>query len=221
MIGPVGEARTNMQVFSALAERLGMIDEAFGWSDSELLRRAVKATELAGRSAGSAVAEGQRENYDFDGAGPVQFDTVRPQTSDGKAHLAPSQLGSEPYGWQAPANTYPLALVTAADRRLINSTFGETSIDTLTVALHPEDAARRAVATGSTVKVYNRLGEVHCRARVTDKVRPGVAWMPKGAWKRSSFNGATSTALCPDDAQVVGDAACFNDARVDVVLLDE
>ena len=50
-------------------------------------------------------------------------------------------------------------------------------------------------------------------------MRPGVAWMPKGAWKRSSLNGATSTALCPDDAQVVGDAACFNDARVEIELL--
>jgi zona occludens toxin (predicted ATPase) len=40
--------------------------------------------------------------------------------------------------------------------------------------------------------------------------------MPKGAWRHASGNGLTSTALCPDDAQVVGGAACFNDARVEV-----
>jgi anaerobic selenocysteine-containing dehydrogenase len=69
------------------------------------------------------------------------------------------------------------------------------------------------------VRVFNRLGEVHCRALVSAKVRPGVVWMPKGAWQRSSSNGATATALCPDDAQVVGGAACFNDARVEIACL--
>lgn len=221
VVEPVGEARTNMQVFRALARRLGMIDEAFDWDDAETLRRVVEATRLSGTPGDRGLAAGRRQRYDFDGGRPVQFDTVGPLTADGKIQLTPPQLGPDPYRWLPPANGFPLALVSAADRRLINSTFGETSIDTLTVALHPEDAAKRAVVTGSTVRVWNDLGEVHCRARVTEKTRPGVVWMPKGAWQRSSFNGATSTALCPDDAQVVGDAACFNDARVDLELLED
>jgi len=220
VVEPVGESRTNMQVFSALARNLGMIDEAFEWSDAEILQRVVRETTLAGKQAGEAVAAGQREHYGFGGGNPIQFETVQPQTADGKVQLTPDQLGPDPFAWLEPANSFPLAMVTAGDRRLINSTFGETSIDHLTIAVHPDDAARRGVATGSAVRVFNQLGEVHCRARVTDKVRSGVVWLPKGAWKRSSINGATSTALCPDDAQVVGDAACFNDARVDVALLD-
>ena len=40
--------------------------------------------------------------------------------------------------------------------------------------------------------------------------------MPKGAWRKASRNGQTSVALCPDHVNVVGGAACFNDARVEV-----
>jgi anaerobic selenocysteine-containing dehydrogenase len=84
------------------------------------------------------------------------------------------------------------------------------------VTVHPEDAERRGVSDGQAVRVFNNLGEVHCVAQVSAKVRPGVVSMPKGAWRRSSLNGSTSTALTPDDVQVVGGAACFNDARVEL-----
>jgi anaerobic selenocysteine-containing dehydrogenase len=220
VVAPVAEARTNMQLFSALGRHLGMVDEAFTWSDEELLRRAAAAVELGGERAVPEVGKGSRQRYGFAGRAPVQFLSVRPQTADTKAQLTPPVLGPEPFAWQQPANHFPLALVTAASALLINSTFGETSVDTLTVSVHPEDAARRGFETGARVRVFNDLGEVHCRARVTPKLRPGVVWIPKGAWKRSSLNGATATALCPDDAQVVGDAACFNDARVEIELLD-
>ncbi len=84
------------------------------------------------------------------------------------------------------------------------------------MTLHPDEAAARGLAAGDRVRVVNQRGEVHCRLAVSDTLRPGVAAMPKGAWARASANGLTATALCPDDGQVVGGAACFNDARVDV-----
>ena len=76
-----------------------------------------------------------------------------------------------------------------------------------------------AITAGDSVRVYNSLGTVECTARVTDRIRPGVVSMPKGAWRRSSFNGATSVALCPDHVNIVGGAACFNDARVEIEKL--
>lgn len=223
LIDPVGESRTNMQLFAELGQRvgrrLGFADEAFTWDDAELLRRVAAALELDGEPASDAVAAGRRQSYDFSGAPPVQLDTVRPRTADGKIHLTPARLGPEPYRWLEPADHYPLAMISAASSRLINSTFGESSISTLRVDLHPNDAASRGIESGASVRVFNDLGEVHCKARLSSKVRPGVVAIPKGAWRRSSLNGATSTALCPDDGQVVGDAACFNDARVDVAIL--
>ncbi len=219
VVAPAGEARTNMQLFGALGQRLGFGDAAFAWSDAEILERATAALELDGRRAATAVATGGRDRYDFGGATPIQFDSVRPRTVDGKVHLTPDALGPQPFAWQAPDDDYPLALVTPASSRLVTSMFGETSVDRLTMTIHPEDAHGRGLASGDRVRVFNAIGEVHCVARVDDSVRPGVVSMPKGAWRRSSLNGATSTALCPDDAQVVGDAACFNDARVEIEAL--
>ena len=102
---------------------------------------------------------------------------------------------------------------------MISSTLGEYNYSKLVVDIHPDDASDRGIETGSTVRVFNDLGEVHCNAKVNDRVRPGVVSMPKGAWMKSALNGSTSTALCPDHLNVVASGACFNDARVEVELL--
>ncbi len=102
---------------------------------------------------------------------------------------------------------------------MTNSTFGESNLARLAITLHPEDAAARGLAAGELVRVKNQRGEVHCRLKTSERMRPGVAAMPKGAWARASLNGLTATALCPDDGQVVGGAACFNDARIEVAAL--
>jgi anaerobic selenocysteine-containing dehydrogenase len=50
-------------------------------------------------------------------------------------------------------------------------------------------------------------------------VRPGTISLPKGLWRRSTYNGATTNALVPDTFSDLGEGACFNDARVQVTLL--
>ena len=217
VVEPAGEARSNMQAFAALGRAMGFTDEAFTWSDEELLRRAAGALRLAGRPVDpERILAGGRETYDFPGPRPVQFGTVFPQTPDGKIHLAPEVLGADAYRWHPPAAAHPLALISPGSRRLISSSMGEYNLDVLEVTLHSADAAARGIGDGDPVRVFNDLGEVLCRARLSDRVRPGVASMPKGAWRRASANGATATALCPDHVSDVGGAACFNDARVEV-----
>jgi anaerobic selenocysteine-containing dehydrogenase len=68
--------------------------------------------------------------------------------------------------------------------------------------------------------VYNDLGEVHVPLRIRDDVRPGVVVLPKGLWRSSTLNGATATSLVPDHLTDIGDGACFNDARVEVQVLE-
>jgi anaerobic selenocysteine-containing dehydrogenase len=99
---------------------------------------------------------------------------------------------------------------------MISSTLGEFNYPTLRLTIHPADAAARHITDGDTVRVFNELGEVVCRAHVSAGIREGVVSLPKGAWRKSSLNGFTATALCPDDTNVVGGGACFNDARVEV-----
>ena len=199
-VEPVGEATSNMQLFARLGRAFGFEDEAFRWSDEEILDRVSAALDTV----------------PFPEGVPNQFASTFPLTEDGKAHLTPSVLGDEPYSFLPLESRFPLALISPASGKLVTSTMGEYNLDRLEVTIHPNDAVSRGITSGESVRVHNRLGEVVCQARVSPNVRPGVVSMPKGAWTRSSKNGFTSTALCPDDLQVVGNGACFNDARVEV-----
>jgi anaerobic selenocysteine-containing dehydrogenase len=211
-----------MELFSALGRAAGFEHPAFELDGEALLRTVVGEVRIPGGTPdGDTVAAGGQVRYDFPGENPIQFETVFPRTANRRAQLTPTALGDRPYAWTPPGNDFPLALITPASAHLVTSTMGEYNLDTLRVTLHPADAAARKLAHGARVRVFNRRGEVHCLLAVSDSVRPGVAAMPKGAWRRSSINGATSVVLCPDDAQVVGNAACFNDARVDVAALDQ
>jgi anaerobic selenocysteine-containing dehydrogenase len=216
---PDGEAISNMAMFSRLGRAMGFEDEPFGWSDEQVLERVVNALEMGGRPADPQrlLSEG-REPVFFPEGAPNQFAGTMPPTSDGRAHLTPAELGTRPYEFLPPDEDYPLALISPASTETVSSMMGEYNLDVLAVTLHPQDAAAREIQRGDRVRVHNDLGEVLCEARISDRVRPGVVSIPKGAWRRSSVNGLTSTALCPDHLQVVGNGACFNDARVEVEL---
>ena len=45
--------------------------------------------------------------------------------------------------------------------------------------------------------------------------------LPKGLWRKSSWNQLTANALVPDSLTDLGGGACFNDARVEVSLLSK
>ena len=118
--------------------------------------------------------------------------------------------------WIAPSGKSRTSRRPAASTTMVSSTLGEFNYPALAVSVNPADAERRGIVDGETVRVFNELGEVICHARVDLCVREGVVSMPKGAWRKSSMNGKTSTALCPAHLNVVGGGACFNDARVEI-----
>lgn len=217
VIDPVGESKPNDEVFSLLARAMGCDDVPFTWSSETHLRKVATSLRMEGRAADvEALSTGRVDDIDFPGGG-IQFGTIMPRTQDGKIHLTPSQLGPRPYQYESVGNReYPLALISPASSKMVSSTLGEFNYPVLSVSINPADAESRGITDGDAVRVFNELGEVVCRARTDDRLRRGVASMPKGAWRKSSMNGMTSTALCPTHVNVVGGGACFNDARVEI-----
>ncbi len=214
VIDPVGEARSNHEVFADLLHRLGLARPGEPETAEELLA--------------ALVDDETRERLDRDGIafafedGPVQMVDVRPRTADGKVRLVPEALDQEAPGGlysfrEDPATErHPLALISPASSRTVSSSFGQLYRDTVALLIHPEDAATRRVSTGDEVRVTNDLGEVRCPARVSRDVRPGVLHLPKGLWSHHTLNGATSNALCPSALTDIAGGATFNDARVEV-----
>ena len=223
VVPAAGEARSNMSVFGALGRAMGFSDKAFSWDDETAFRHAASALTANGTPVDAAALEnGHLTDYAFPERNPVQFETVFPNTGDGKIDLCPASLGNLPYGYKfASRDDFPLQLISPATSKLISSTLGEYNLPTLTVLIHPSDADRRGMTDRARVRVFNQLGEVVCHAVVRDKTRPGVVSMPKGAWRKSSENGFTATALCPAHVNDVAGGACFNDARVEIEKMDD
>ncbi|MFQ5637170.1 MAG: molybdopterin-dependent oxidoreductase [bacterium] len=218
VIEPLGEAKPNEEVFALLGQKMGWTDSAFVENTEDYLRRVVKSTRGMGRGLElESLKKDRIAFFDFPGTAPVPFKTVFPWTRDRKINLCPSVLGDRPYEYlEDHSKGYPLALISPSTDKLISSTLGEFNFEELYVILHPADAAKRALETGHLACVYNDLGEVHATVKISDAVRPGVALIPKGAWRKASKNAFTSTALVPDTVSAVGGGACFNDARVEV-----
>jgi anaerobic selenocysteine-containing dehydrogenase len=217
-IEPVGESRANAEVFSDLAERLGV-----GTAEEEtdtLLR-------IVGRipqPVGAELMERGSAAPPYGGA-PIQFVDVFPLTPDAKIHLCPESLDREaPGGLYAyrpdPAtDRFPLALISPASEKTVSSTMGELRERAAVLQMHPSDARARGLAQDDPVRVFNDLGEVQVPVALNADIRPGTVSLPKGLWRKSTYNGSTSNALCPDTLTDLGGGACFNDARVEVALL--
>lgn len=219
VIEPVGDARPNHEVFRALAVRLGLVEpDPDDLGEAEALMQVTAAMPDGIREA---LQAGEVATGPANGA-PVQFVDVFPKTPDKKIHLVPDGLASTHglYTFQPDPATarYPLALITPASEHTISSTLGEFRPGIAKLKMHPDDARPRSIEEGDAVRIFNDLGEVWCQVDITPEVRAGVVSLPKGLWARSTENGATSNALCPDALTDLAGGACFNDARVDVAL---
>jgi anaerobic selenocysteine-containing dehydrogenase len=221
VVPPVGEARSNNQLFGALLHKLGLVRAGDAMSDDELIAKTFAAGE------GPALQAQLAEKHVAEVPGnprPIMFVDELPGTPDRKIHLVPPALDHEAnglYTYKPDARTtdYPLALISPALSTQISSYFGQLRKEPATLDLAPSDAAARGIKSGDPIRVWNALGEVECVARVTSDMREGVCLMPKGLWRRHSRNGYTSNALIPPSFADLGGQAAFNDARVQVAKL--
>jgi anaerobic selenocysteine-containing dehydrogenase len=220
VIAPVGEARPNHEVFGELCRRTGVARPGEP-ETAEELSEAILGASPEGAELRTAMA---RDLVAFPRTGPqpVQFVDVFPVTPDGKVDLVPKELDREAAGglygyWPDPATErHPLTLISPATGKRISSTLGQLHRGPVPVELHPTDAEARGIRDGDRVRITNDLGEVICRARVHEEVRPGVVVLPKGLWAHNSENGSSSNALSPDTLTDIAGGACFNDARVEI-----
>jgi anaerobic selenocysteine-containing dehydrogenase len=222
VVDAVGDARPNAEVFGELITAMGLDggDEPQGELDVLM--------EVLADVPGPTADQLRERRYAVPACGPapVQFVDVFPATGDGKVNLFPQQLDAETGGrlfvfQPDPATpSFPLALISPASDNTVSSTLGELPRNEATLLMHPDDARARELHEGDVVRVANERGEVQCPVTVAPAVRPGTVVLPKGLWRKSTRNASTATALVPDTLTDFAGGACFNDARVDVTLLE-
>lgn len=225
VIPPVGESLPNTEIFRRLAARFGFDDPAFKESDHELMDAALDGDDP--RMQGFSPREVPLERALFmtatDGAEPILCDSVLPATPSGKIELYSEALERRfGYGvprYEAVERSAPFVLISPSSAKRTNATFGgcTASAGLEVLEINPADATARGVEDGERVRVWNRLGEVLLRASVTDAVRPGVLYSPKGTWIHSSETGRTVNALIPSDLRTdIERGACYNETFVEL-----
>jgi len=221
VVEPVGESRSNADVFGELCARLGLLEESEPADELDMMLKVFNS--LPGTI--SEDMRNDRRPAPVFGTRPIQFVDVFPNTADRKVDLCPADLDAAApnglYYYQPDPATdrFPLALISPSSEKTISSTLGELPGADSRLLMHPDDASARGLEDHGAVRVFNELGEVHCTLRVLPTIRPGTVSLAKGLWRRATRNGVTGTALVPDTLSDIGGGACFNDARVEVASL--
>lgn len=230
VIPAVGEALPNTEIFRRLAARFGYDDAIFKATDFELMDAALDSTDprMNGLRPSQLPLNEALEMTAECGGQLIMCDTVQPTTASGKIELFSQDL-EERFKCGVPRfdavkGTRPYTLITPSSTKRINATFGGCSAsDGLEVLeLNPVDAATHGVGSGDVVTIFNELGAVTLEARVTEAVRPGVFYSPKGTWLRSSPTGMTTNSLIPTDIRTdIERGACYNETFVDIILQEK
>jgi anaerobic selenocysteine-containing dehydrogenase len=166
-----GEARTDLEIFQGLAERLGFGAELAG-SPADWLDRLMAPAAARGITR-DALRAGARELP----LPAVPYADGRFATPSGRIEL----LAEFPPEENAPGDG--LRLLTTHTKRWLNSqAMPEDQAGTPNVAVHPDDLAACALAPGAEVVLRSRAGSLRARAAADARLPPGCAVIPQGGW---------------------------------------
>jgi anaerobic selenocysteine-containing dehydrogenase len=244
-IQPLGESRSNVKVFRALARKMGFDEACFSESVDEMIDTALSSQNpwLKGIDRARLEREGHaRLNFHQGEAGGgtgealpfLPFARGGFQTSSGKAELYNPALiaqGLDPVAeFVAPEESrhgigtasFPLELLARKADNFLNSTFSnlptvQSMEEPGLLEIHPGDASERGIRDGDAVRVFNSRGELSLRARVNGAVQPGVVAAALN-WAKLTPGGSNINTLTSEKLTDMGNSATFYSVLVEVEL---
>ena len=236
-IEPLGECRSNVDLFRELGQRMGFEDACFRDTTDDLIDQALAADvpQLKGITRARLEADPHvRLNLDgADGDEPWLPFADGFGFSNGKARIYNDELiasGMDPVSsfvapeesrHQAAAKQYPLELLARKADNFLNSTFVNLATHQKMEPHHHEleiayeDAKARGIADGDRVRVFNQRGEIFLRARVDGAVQPGVVGAYLG-WAKLAEGGININVLTSARLADLAGGATFYSTLVEV-----
>ncbi|HXG93078.1 MAG TPA: molybdopterin oxidoreductase family protein [Blastocatellia bacterium] len=234
-IAPLGEAKPNWEVFRLLAERMGFEEECFKDTDEDIIRQAldVDYEPLRGITLERLKRDGWARLNLPERFAPFAEGGFR--TPSGKCEFYSERL--EKIGVDAVPNyvppresvetapelaaQFPIQLISPPANSFLNSSFSHLdsflkSEKQPLILINPEDAARRRVADGDTVRVWNNRGECLLVAKISTRVRPGVACALSTWWNKLSPGGRNVNMTASQAVTDIGGGATFYDNLVEI-----
>jgi anaerobic selenocysteine-containing dehydrogenase len=223
-VRPQGEAWSNFRLAQELAQRMGLADPVFRMPPGEVLAELFRGARGSVAAPGlDAVRSGRPFRYGGDGG--QEF-----RTPSGRLEFYSEQLAAAGHApmpnWQPDpqeerdAARWPLRLLTAPGYFQAHTAY--SGVDFLRrregppcCILHPEEAAKRGLAEGAQVRLYNDRGTVGLVLKVSDEVLPGVVLVPGQRPDNETLEG-TVNMLVSDRYTDLGDGATYQSTFLDI-----
>ena len=241
-LAPMGGCRNDIDIFAALADRLGI--EGYNDRSEEAWLRELTASAIddfdAFAAAGVArfpppaeavafareIREGEAYPFSTPSGRIEIYATTLATDPDpcGLGPIAPIPVWLPPTDPRArPTQAFPLHLCTPKSRARTHSIHGNQAglarIDPDTIWIHPADAAARGIVDGAPVRVFNAQGITTLHAEITKRIAEGVVAIKEGAWVRPDGHdadvGGCANVLSADYASPCG-ATTYNSNSVEV-----
>jgi anaerobic dimethyl sulfoxide reductase subunit A len=241
-IEPVYECRSDLEILTDLARRLG-IEGYNDKTDEEWLRSFVPASAIPDFEAFKA-----KEIYHFRSERPcVAFEQQIQEpdrhpfpTPSGKIEIYSQRLADlnqpstipaipkyiEPWEGRGDplAREFPLQLITPHPRQFVHSSFTNVpwlrELERQQLWINPADAEARGISAGDEVRVFNGRGALVVAALVTERITPGVVSLCQGAWlsldAAGTDRGGSVNILTRDEDTPLGDGATTHSCLVQV-----
>ena len=244
-IHPRGECRSNVEMFRGLADAMGFEDACFRDSVNEMIDQALVSPnpwlkeidrERLEREGHVRLKFASGLSSDSKDAPFLPFARGGFQTPSGKAELYDAALaaqGLDPVAEFIPpeesrhshaAQSFPLELLARKADNFLNSTFSnlpslQAMEETGLLEIHPDDATKRSIRDGDSVRVFNLRGEQLLRARVNGAVQPGVVAATLN-WAKLTPGGSNINVLTSEKLTDMGNSATFYSVLVEVELVE-
>ncbi len=233
-IDPVGESKSNGELFRLLADRFGFEDPFFRRSTDEIIEALLASPSVfrAGidlpllKEKGFARLNVERDGNPFNEgfftpSGKFEFysESMKEAGLPSLPDYCPPVFTTGPDEMEQ----FPLVLMTPPAHHFLNSTFsGLESIQAQeklpTLWIHPGDAADRGIKEGAPLRIFNEGGECFLTARVTDETSKGVVVAESVWWPKTMAGGFGINRLVSDNENDMGGGPAFHYNPVEVAL---
>ncbi|MCM3208008.1 molybdopterin-containing oxidoreductase family protein [Paenibacillus illinoisensis] len=235
VIAPMGESKSNVELFSLLGQAMGYDPEIFGETPEQMIADALADTGNPYMNGVTLEALQEHRFVKLDMSSHASFLEQLP-TPSGKIELYSETMAErglpplptyralvEGYDGEHPAgpdDVHPLMFLSPPNHNFLNSTFANTEkhqrMEKMPMLqIHPEDAAHRNIEDGDAVVVWNDRGRIELTAKVSESMLPGTV-ISQGLWWDGSGRKQRVNSLTSNRLSDMGNGATFFSATVEV-----
>ncbi len=227
VIAPIGEAKSNFDLFQELAAVLGLSDEPFHQTADDRLKTYIKTIDglpeefryISDKPTGWITSTRKRlsqsviERWQTPFAFQVETNAITPSI--------PCLLEADEFSDKDLCSRFPFQLITPPHIDLLNSTFGERYPENMgTVLIHPEDAEAYGIQDGCIVKIFNHRGSVLRVAKITEDTRRGLLVAEGIFWQTARYETGINDLTSQKNTDIAA-GPTFHESLVMIVSFNE